>query len=144
MKIRIELTKKGYPALWEGGGGYTNTGDASIVCNKDGSSKKPVYIRRKGHLANMEHALFIVDIGDIYIIAEHHRRDFNISVYRIISINREEKFAEAEKICCFSEGEWDVEPPQQLEAAIEAAKKKATCYHCREPHYYLHIMEEEI
>lgn len=43
MKIRIEKTKKGYPAYWEAGGGYTNTGDATIIASGDGQPKKAVY-----------------------------------------------------------------------------------------------------
>ena len=34
-KIAIEKTKKGYPACWESGGGYRNTGDAVIVAGKN-------------------------------------------------------------------------------------------------------------
>ena len=31
MRLQIERTKKGYPAMWESGGGYTNTGEATII-----------------------------------------------------------------------------------------------------------------
>lgn len=39
-----------------------------------------------------------------------------------------------EKVAEFSNGEWD-NLPQFLEDAVEAAMEKATCYHCREPHF---------
>ncbi len=42
---------------------------------------------------------------------------------------------ETELVAEFSRGEWDNDPPDFLSAAIEAAKDKATCYHCREPHF---------
>jgi hypothetical protein len=147
-KIEIERTKKGYPALWEEGGGMTNTGFAQIVANPDGSPKHPVYIRRRGTLANTEHALFIVSKGDLVIKTDHHRKDFNTNVYRIANITEEE--AELQLIASYQQGEWD---NNEIEEAMEAVKQnkfhsfydiamaiitaeqKATCYHCREPHF---------
>lgn len=136
--IRIERTKSGLPAIWEKGGGATNTGNATIVCNADGSPKKAVYIRRKGHLSNGEHALIVVREGDIIISARHHRRDFNIEVLRIASI--EGDHAEAEVVDDFGMGEWSGNAHEEFEAAIDAAMKKATAYHCRSPYY---IKEEQ-
>ena len=109
MKIRIEKTKKGYPALWEAGGGSTNTGEATIIAGKNGEAKQPIYIRRRGQLANCRHALIPVDVGDYTISAKHHRRDFEISVYRITEISKEE--ASIEKLREYSMGEWDNCPP---------------------------------
>lgn len=212
-EFEIEKTKKGYPAYWEAGGGFTNTGEATIIANKEGQPKKPVYVCRRGHLANREHALFIIEKGDYIIKCNHHRRDFNIYVHKIIDFKTEKYFIEkdyfvfieeitgeeferrygetyneyikgrgseisglsryyelptgeycwkadwdcitdveiytkktkrkeiiedlaiTELVHEFSWGEWDKEPPAYLEAAIQAAKEKATCYHCREPHY---------
>lgn len=133
MKIKIERTKKGFPAMWEAGGGFTNTGEAIIIAGKDGKPKKAVYVRRRGPLANENHALIPIVVGDYVISANHHRDDFEIYVYRIIKILEEE--ASIEKIAEFSNGEWDVELPAHLEVAVMAAMQKATCYHCREPHY---------
>lgn len=132
--IRLYRTRKGHPALWEQGGGATNTGYSQIITNEDGTPKRPVYIRSRGSLSQGEHALFIVNIGDIIIKTDHHRKDFNIYIYKITSIREEE--AELQLLHEYSEGEWDVEPPPNLLPAITAAKDKATCYHCREPHYY--------
>ena len=133
MQITIERTKKGLPAVWEYGGGKTNTGNAQIVCNANGTPKKPVYIRRRGALANEEHALFIISPGNIIIQAYHHRYDFRIVVLWILDIKDDE--AVCKVIHEFDKGEWDVEPPEYLLPAIEAAKEKAVCYHCRSPHY---------
>ena len=212
-KIEIERTKKGYPALWEAGGGYTNTGEATIIASPSGCPKKPVYVRRRGHLANGQHALFILEKGDYIIKCNHHREDFNIYIYKILQFKTEkfvekkncfifkEKISEKEFIerygvtyaeyierrsseingltryyelpsgdycrkdswdCIkeieiyekkteqkqkeedvaivelvyeFSRGEWDKEPPAYLEQAVRTAMEKATCYHCREPHF---------
>lgn len=192
-KIKIEKTKKGYSALWEQGGGYTNTGEAQIVCDSQGNPKKPVYIRRAGQLANREHALFIIESGDIIIRANHHREDFNIEIlqvekfeetyyderyslpniseeqlldwaqqsgwvrnrggqvlpetlgeyksasghlYRYVLIRIPETFAVCSTLAHFDMGEWDnEEAAEKFADAISAAKEKATCYHCREPHF---------
>lgn len=136
-KIEIERTKKGYPAFWEVGGGFTNTGYSYIVTNKDGQPKKAIFVRNRGHLANGEHALIPIAVGDLIINADHHWNNFKIFVYRITDFLEEE--ALVERIAKFSKGEWDTELPVYLEAAVQAAIKKATCYHCREPHF---IMKE--
>ena len=133
MKIKIERTKKGYPALWEEGGGMTNTGYARIIANGDGSPKKPVYVRSRGPLANENHALFVISEGDIVIQANHHRGDFEIIVSKITSIGDET--AKVETIHQFDMGEWNFPPSEYILPAIEAAKEKATCYHCRSPHF---------
>ena len=192
-KIKIERTKKGYPALWEAGGGYTNTGEAIIIASSSGSPKKPVYIRRAGQLANREHSLFIIEPGDVIIRASHHREDFQIEVlqvekfeerpydekysmpntteeqflswaqetawvqkkggkvlpetlgeykstaghlYRYVMIRIPETFAICKPLAQFDMGEWDnEEAAEKFADAISAAKEKATCYHCREPHF---------
>lgn len=135
-KMRIERTKKGYPAFWEAGGGSTNTGEATIITSIDGQPKKAIYIRRRGQLANYQHALVILEVGDYIIEANHHREDFEIEIYRVLDFEvKEETYAVVEQVNCFSRGEWDKEPPAYLEQAVHTAMYKATCYHCRKPHY---------
>jgi len=134
MKImKIERTKRGFPAMWEHGGGCTNTGAAVIIANGDGSPKKPVYVRRRGSLACAHHAFFVVHEGDLVIEADHHRHDFNIRIWHIDHIQEEE--AHLSLLYEYSRGEWNIDPEENFIAAIEAAVEKATCYHCREPHY---------
>lgn len=149
QKIKIERTKKGYPALWEQGGGYSNTGESTIITDAKGRPKIPVYIRQRGTLANSKHALFVVQPGDHVIMADHHRRDFNLLVYQITDIQEDE--AILNPIAEFSQGEWNNKEFQTWEnitkdvfrwedlppifQAVQFAYKKATCYHCREPHY---------
>src|SRR5690554_2482228 len=74
MLMEIEKTRKGFPATWECGGGYTNTGEAIIVASQSGGPKRPIYLRRRGHLANDNHALFVLELGDYIIEAKHRRR----------------------------------------------------------------------
>lgn len=136
-KIIIEKTAKGFPAVWEAGGGYTNTGEAIIVAGRDGQPKKPIYIRKRGQLANSKHALIPLVKGDFIIEADHHRQDFIIKIYKVVGFEEKEgnMFAIVEQPHCFSKGEWNTELPQFLETAVQVAKEKATCYHCREPHF---------
>lgn len=144
-KTRIEITKKGYPAYWEAGGGSTNTGNATIIANKDGQPKKAIYVKTRGNLANSYHALIILEVGDFIIEADHHRKDFEIQILKVLDFEvkcvefygetTEETYAIMEQVYCFDKGEWDAELPAFLEAAVQAAMEKATCYHCREPHF---------
>lgn len=137
IKLAVESTKKGYPACWESGGGYKNTGDATIVAGKEGQPKKAVYIRRRGELANSPHALIILEVGDYIVEAHHHREDFTIELFKVLDFEEknDETFAIVEPVNRFDRGEWDAELPAFLESAVQAAVDKATCYHCREPHF---------
>lgn len=136
-EISLQQTRKGCPALWEWGGGYSNTGDACIIAGPKGEKKSPVYVRRRGHLAGGEHALFVIKKGDVIVFADHHRLDYNIEVCRIIDIQCREDdcIATIEVLDDYRDGEWAGDAHKNFEAAIEAAKKKAACYHCRSPHY---------
>jgi len=170
-EFKLEISKKGLPCLWECGGGYTHTGEATIITGNHGERKKAIYIRRRGELACSLHALIPVQTGDYIVEAEHHREDFIIQIWRITHIpevkyvdwrdiarKEAEKngdnpeffpycqpyvwekhipkyYTNAELVCEFSENEWNIEPPEFLRAAIEAVQEKATCYHCRGPHF---------
>ena len=155
MKIRIERTKRGYPAFWESGGSYSKTGEAFIIAGKDGQPKKAIYVRRRGQLALCSHALIPIEVGDHIIYAKHHRKDFEIEICKIMDF--EEETAVVEQVYEFSLGEWNDKNIERVFSAWEAgdlrsiddiddevyflcrailaAMEKATCYHCREPHY---------
>lgn len=131
IKIKISKSKRGIPCLWERGGGYSNTGEAQLICDKNGWQKKAIYIKKSGSLACVEHALIPVRENDVVVRASHHRGDFSIEVFQIKSIQEEE--ANLELINSFSRGEWDDSQDYWHEApVVEAAMNKATCYHCRE------------
>ena len=133
-KIRIERTKKGYPAFWESGGGSTNTGEATIIAGSNGEKKSPLYIRQRGPLACAHHALIPVDVGDFIITTNHHRGDFETQICRVEEIQAET--AVCSIIGEYSRGEWTWDEEHHfLIPAVDAAWEKATCYHCREPHY---------
>lgn len=137
--FELSISRTGIPCLWEGGGGWSNTGESVIIAGPDASPMKPIYTRKSGSLACSNHALIPVSVGSVVIEAQHHRRDFFISIWQIKSI--EDTAAEVEMIAEYSLGEWVfiTEPHPEvtghLLAAVEAAQNKATCYHCREPHF---------
>lgn len=135
--VRIDRTHgQKLPALWEQGGGYSNTGYATVICDGRGQPKRPVYIRRRGPLACDDHALFVVQPGDHVVRASHHRGDFLIRIQRIEAMG--EETAELVTVATYEMGEWDrPEVVGQFAGAVEAAMDKAVCYHCREPHYYV-------
>lgn len=135
--MALQTTKRGYPALWEEGGGYSNTGYATIIAGPNGEPLFPVYINRRGRLCCGLHALFIVQPGYLVVEADHHRRDFVIDVYRIRAIHEEEGrlVADVDRVNRFSRGEWEVDLQPELEEPVRAAKEKATCYHCNRPVY---------
>jgi len=136
----LEKTAKGFPAFWEAGGGYSNTGESYIIADRDGKAKRAVYVRRRGHLANARHALVVIERGDYIIVADHHREDFTICIWQVEDIV-EKSTGELAAACIqryyFDRGEWITEPPAELETAISAAVQKALCYHCRCVHYAL-------
>lgn len=135
MKFTIELSKRGIPCVWEKGGAYTNTGRCELICDMNGNAKKPIYIRTRGSLACEEHALIPVRTNDYIVKAFQHREDFDIDIFQVKEIDTEEKIAELELVNIFSKGEWDSDIEGKFLNVIEAAKKKATSYHCRSAYF---------
>ena len=140
--IQITTTKRGFPAMWESGGGMSNTGHAQIITGRNGESRRPVYIRRSGHLAGGEHALITVHQGFHVVNVDQHRGDCSISIWRIMKVSVEdidgekwEATTEVDLVNRFDNGEWNHLPDAKFEAAVKAAKSKALSYHCRSPYY---------
>lgn len=117
---------KSIPAIWEEGGAYTNTGSSQIVCTADGLRKKALYVPRSGHLACGSHGLFALHAGDIVINVSGRNAD-HIYIWKCV----DPEGAEFELLHSKKHGEWDKEPPENLEEAIYAACSKADDYHCR-------------
>lgn len=143
IKMTIERTEEGYPAMWEKGGGFSDGGEVTIIAGKDGRPKKAV---RRGQLACCRHALIPIEEGDYIINAFHYREDFDITIYRVTGFEEKEEETYAivewnnekydmEHQICYGAPEWDEPLPAFLENAVQAAMAKATCYHCREPHF---------
>jgi hypothetical protein len=84
-------------------------------------------------LAGGDHALIPVRVGDLVIVADQHRNDFRIVVSRLAAIRETE--ADLDRLAEYGAGEWDHAPLSEWNDALRAAMEKATCYHCREPHF---------
>jgi len=135
-----EKTRKGFPALWEEGGGATNTGEAQIIAGPHGEKLKAVYVKTKGHRANGRHALFIVQLGYYIIKVNYWNKQsppYDVKIYQIQQI---QEFIENpdrpddKKLLAIAVIN---EEKPELKEAVEAAIQKARCYHCRTPHYAL-------
>lgn len=128
--MTIGRSKTGKPTITENGGGMTNTGSATIVCDADGQKLKPLFIPR-GY-SNGEHAIFVIEPGQTCFVnaGRSHQGDY-ATVYRIIKI-KEPSF-ETEILGKYENGDGDI--PSKFQAAFTAALEKTKCYHCREPHY---------
>lgn len=136
--MEVELSKKGYPVLWERGGSYSNTGDATCIANKNGEPKKPLFVRTGGHLACSEHALFILDEGDVWCRVSRHRNDINIYLWRVVKVEQGNHNISIERIGTYHQGEWDIENPEFCyQALIDATVKKSYDYHCRTPYFII-------
>ena len=155
-EMRLEVTKRGLPAIWECGGGSSNTGSSQVVAGRNGERLSPIYIRRSGSLSCSDHALFIAEEGMVIVRSRQHRGDFTGRVLRVKKIEKvpcsrihtvdvvpcymcEDRGwnfeATVELVAEFSQGEWSTEVPENLLPALNAGAEKALCYHCREPHF---------
>lgn len=114
---------------YESGGGKTNTGFSQIICTPDGKPMKPRYIRKSGHLANQSHAMF--ECSEAVLITSTKNGTISIT-YGKVYFNTGEFHTE---ILWSGPKEWLPESFQKYEKAVEAAYKKANCYHCRHVHY---------
>lgn len=137
--VNISRTQKGYPAVWEKGGALTNSGKSQVVTGPRGERLAPIFVRTKGHLANEEHALFIVRPGYFVVRAGWHRNEIWVFIVKLESFENDK--AKASTVVDwegtmedFNSGKHSI-PPQFIEAA-KAALKKSQEYHCRRPFYF--------
>jgi hypothetical protein len=139
--LKLERTKKGFPALWEEGGASTNLGQSVVVCGQNAEPLRAVFVRSGGSLANSQHALFVVKIGCYIVRTIRTRDEAETTISRINTItacvkdSQDAFVAEVSVVYTFDRGEWDNDPPPMFGSAIAAALSKARCYHCRESHF---------
>jgi len=86
----VERTRKGYPALWVGGGATSHKFECNIVL-RDNLLAPALFIRTSGQLSNGNQALVGLKIGDIIIRiagnlpATPDNPDVSISAIRVIN-----------------------------------------------------------
>jgi len=133
--IPLVRSRSGTACLWEAGGAGRNTGHAVVIAGPHGERLRAIYVRRRGPLAGWDHALIPVRVGDLVFAADQHREDFEITVSRIAAIRETE--ADLERLTDYEGGEWALPPLREWDGALQAVVAKATCYHCRAPHFVL-------
>jgi hypothetical protein len=103
---KIEISETGLPAMLELGRGFSNMGSATIICNFDGSAKKPLYIRTEESSVFNRRAVFSISDGDIVIEAQHRQYNFTTAIFKIIAIDKEHKEAVLEMLTKYKDEEW--------------------------------------
>ena len=86
MEHTVELTRSGRVAVWEEGGGATNTGTAHLVAKKDGSPRRPYFIKKRGHLSCGQHALLPVVSGDYWVTVHRHKESYSLIIEQVSSV----------------------------------------------------------
>jgi len=142
MGINVTKTKK--PAVWETGGGGTNTGNATIIAGPCGEKKRPYFVETNGHLSCQRHALVPIEVGSWVILIGYWNKarnedGYDIEVYRITEIDLNEETATRVLIAKWNGRGWNTDelPAYFPSNAVDVARAKAVEYHCREPRYIL-------
>lgn len=130
-EIDVEISKSCLSCLWESGGGWSNTGNSRIICDRFGNTKKAIYIPTRGNLCNDGHALIPVAVDDIVIEDTRHRENHTISVWKITKIEGGKAFL---RLLEYAENV-KIDTEQIYTDAITAAMEKARDYHCRSVYY---------
>jgi hypothetical protein len=148
--IKISATNRGFPAMWESGGGLSNTGYSQIITDRQGEPRRPVFVRNRGDLACKEHALITVHEGFYIVKAGRHHDDYSFSISRIVTTKvrdldgkKWEATADVELLNSFRNNAWEKPLDPKLEAAVKAARRKTQEYHCRSPYFIDHSEKKE-
>ena len=118
--INVATSKTGITCIWESGGGFTNTGNATVVGDSFGHPKKAIFIKEHGDLACNEHALIPIQKGDIVLNVERSHDIYQLSWYCIAEVGKSIDGCYLNGGCI-----------NMLNAAVE----KSNIYHCREAIY---------
>ena len=132
--FKVERTKKGFPAAWENGGAYSNTGTAVVISDSNGDKKTAIATKHSGHLACGNHALFALNEGDYVCKCLQWRGDYTIRLLKLGKDCGDDGMEIVEK-WAFDDGEWDKELPNINMDMIDAAMHKSNDYHCRSLYY---------
>ena len=137
-RIPCGKTEDGSPSLWERGGGQTKTGKAQIICDADGKAKRPIHVRKKGHLSNSNHALFSLEVRDVVIKIQRHGESYCIELCSVerFDTSATPPYIYLNHIAEFYDGEWSVQTAAiKYRHAIAAAVSKVHDFHCKIPYY---------
>lgn len=139
FEIYGTLTKKGFPAAWECGGGMSNTGKAIGYAKSNGARKHALALRTH---SNDDHALFVLNEGDLRLNVFSDGDDYHIRLQKVIGFNidteKQECKIRVQQFAEYSDGEWDdageeyIQQNPEVENFVQAMVSKATMYHCRQ------------
>lgn len=133
--MKIKRSKTGLPLLSESGGSGSSRGTSWIVCGPRGEPLKPLFTP-KGY-AFADHAFFVVRVGMHIIECSRSRGSERVIISRVADVGTDADPDELELVIV---AEWeggDGDIPSFLSPAVDAAREKAACYHCRHVHYAL-------
>lgn len=122
------VSKRGLVCLYEAGGGYTNTGEATVVCNRNYNRKKAVYVFTRGSLACENHAVIPVALGDHVIQVERHNDICKVCDYGVKGI-----YGDQVTLVLLRKSVLSID--YKGNKAVETAIEKSTIYHCRKAIY---------
>ena len=132
-EIDIEIIN-GQPVLWESGGSTSaDAGKATIICNADGSKKRPIHVVDD---INGNHAAFSVKKGDVIIQAGYDGWRQECFVDRIVEIVDGEAVLEGINNLDYCDG-WRFPLDATLREAVEAALAKMHDFNCKSVYYAL-------
>jgi len=116
----------------------SNTGSASIICGPSGEKVRAHYVPHGGHLSNGQHALFTYPLLVEVCV---HRGGGHESVEIIRhQVDQEEGKYVSKTLYLTDPRPHPEDIPEyvgKFREAYKAALEKESCYHCREPHYYI-------
>ena len=137
LEIKNEITIdiiNNQPALWESGGSTSaDAGKATIICNADGSKKRPIHVVDD---INGNHAAFSVKKGDVIIQAGYDSWRQECFVDRIVEIVDGEAVLEGINNLDYCDG-WRFPLDATLREAVEAALAKMHDFNCKSVYYAL-------
>lgn len=119
--------------IWEEGGAFTNTGKATIICDKNGNKKTAVFVNHSPYY-NSQVAKFRLQDGDIIIQANRWRDNLHIAILRYGNIPNFGEYTEL--LSEYTEKGWTCPfYAEKYKEAVDAAVEKSHCYHCKGMHY---------
>lgn len=122
------------PVLWESGGSTSaDAGMAVVICNVDGSKKRPICIADD---PNGDHASFLIQKGDVVIQAGYDGWRQECFIDRIAEIVDGEAVLEGINNLDYCEG-WRFPLDVDLREAVEAAFAKMRHLNCGKVCYAL-------
>ncbi|HWR06152.1 hypothetical protein [Sporomusa sp.] len=138
ITVKVSRTNIGLAAVSETGGAIGKTkGFARIICREDGSKKMAIYIPRPEEFETSGHAVLILKPRDCIIQVERSRStSYLITVAQFTGEIDQDENAIFTVRYIKTGKRWDIQPPDHLLAAIDAAVAKSSQEDVQEAVWY--------